>query len=195
MKRSLCLWLFALMMLWVPVAPGVAFAQSTDQKLQNDPYVAPPYDPPPKPEPVSQLKDNGDGTVTDPRTGLMWAKADSYAELGKCLDWHKSIEYIKALRTGGYDDWRLPSVRELGSIYELEWDNVGTWDRDPDHPIQLDPVFAEGAAYIYWSSNVLTTPFTECCARSVYFVNALVLVETFTACKNHGVRAVRDTVK
>ena len=56
--------------------------------------------------------DHGDGTITDISTNLMWTKEDSYADLGKCLDWNASWSYVNWLSTGGYNDWRVPTVRE-----------------------------------------------------------------------------------
>ena len=62
--------------------------------------------------------DHEDGTIIDSRTDLMWTKEDSYADLGKCLDWDASWNYVRGLTTGGYADWRLPTVRELETIFE-----------------------------------------------------------------------------
>ncbi|MDP7555267.1 MAG: DUF1566 domain-containing protein, partial [Nitrospinota bacterium] len=62
--------------------------------------------------------DHEDGTITDSRTDLMWTKEDSYADLGKCLDWNASWNYARGLSKGGYTNWRMPTVRELETIYE-----------------------------------------------------------------------------
>ncbi len=59
-----------------------------------------------------RYRDNGEGTITDTRTNLMWTKEDSYVTLGKCLGWDDSKEYVSRLNTGGYNDWRMP---QLGS--------------------------------------------------------------------------------
>ncbi|MBI4389159.1 MAG: hypothetical protein HY580_03180, partial [Nitrospinae bacterium] len=37
--------------------------------------------------------DNGDGTVTDLLTRLMWMKNDTWLELGSLLNWHQGQEY------------------------------------------------------------------------------------------------------
>ena len=37
--------------------------------------------------------DNGDGTITDSQTGLMWTKKDSYADTGDCMQWDTSKIY------------------------------------------------------------------------------------------------------
>jgi hypothetical protein len=63
---------------------------------------------------VNDLLDNGDGTITDRATGLMWTKADS----GRTMDWHAALAYAEALEWAGYDNWRLPNAKELQSIVD-----------------------------------------------------------------------------
>jgi hypothetical protein len=63
---------------------------------------------------VNDFVDNGDGTVTDRATGLMWQKADS----GSGMDWQNALAYAENLGLAGYDDWRLPNVKELNSIVD-----------------------------------------------------------------------------
>ena len=58
--------------------------------------------------------DNGDGTITDEATGLMWAQEDS----GDSMNWESALSYCEDLTTAGYDDWRLPDVKELQSIVD-----------------------------------------------------------------------------
>ena len=156
-----------------------------------EPYVAEPYVPPPPPVSKVRLKDNGDGTLTDLDSGLMWAQADSYADLGHCLSWRQSVEYVKNLRTGGHDDWDLPSLAELFLIYDDTKANIKAWDKDPSNPMALDEKFADGAAYWYWSSDHKVTDLTDCCARSFYFVTGMTHIRRFSYCQNGGVRAVR----
>jgi hypothetical protein len=55
--------------------------------------------------------DNGDGTVTDNVTGLMWAQELSTS----AYSWSDAVEYCNTLELGGYSDWRLPTVKELWS--------------------------------------------------------------------------------
>jgi len=56
-------------------------------------------------------KDNGEGTITDITTGLMWGKIASEKML-----WSDIAGYVKDCNTGGYTDWRLPSIKELVSV-------------------------------------------------------------------------------
>lgn len=55
-------------------------------------------------------RDNGDGTVTDLVTGLIWQKAF------KQVRWSDATADARADRTGGFDDWRVPTIKELYSL-------------------------------------------------------------------------------
>jgi len=159
--------------------------------IQDKPFEAPPYVPPPPPPPKTHFIDNGDGTLTDDH-GLMWTQKDSYADLGLCLDWRQSNAYVEELETGGHTDWRMPTVRELYSIYDDTKSNVLAWDEDDEQPLHLDAKFSEGAAYWYWSGEKEDTDLTDCCAYTYYFVKGFVNVRRFSYCMNGGVRAVRN---
>ena len=56
--------------------------------------------------------DNGDGTITDKATGLMWSQNDS----GEGFLWEDALDYAENATVAGYDDWRLPNAKELQSI-------------------------------------------------------------------------------
>lgn len=58
------------------------------------------------------LTDNGDGTVTDLSSGLMWEQKDS----GRGMDWEDALAYAESVTTAGYDDRRLPNIKEPQSI-------------------------------------------------------------------------------
>lgn len=56
--------------------------------------------------------DNGNGTVTDTVTGLMWQQQDD----NQTRNWEGAITYCEGLSLAGFTDWRLPDVMELASI-------------------------------------------------------------------------------
>lgn len=55
---------------------------------------------------------NGNGTVTDNVTRLMWQQEDDEV----LRNWDAAIDYCETLALAGYEDWRLPNIRELQSI-------------------------------------------------------------------------------
>ena len=61
---------------------------------------------------TNDFVENGDGTITDNATGLMWAQDDN----GEALYWEDALAYAEAATIAGYDDWRLPNTKELQSI-------------------------------------------------------------------------------
>lgn len=68
-----------------------------------------------------EYQDNGDGTVTDLVTGLMWQQSPDFDGDGD-IDYEDKMSYSEALATAdtfslaGYDDWRLPSIKEMYSL-------------------------------------------------------------------------------
>ena len=72
--------------------------------------------------------DNGDGTITDVNTGLMWEKLSddgSIHDKDTTYTWDNAFAVkIATLNSGGgfagYTDWRVPNVKELGSIVNYQ---------------------------------------------------------------------------
>lgn len=58
--------------------------------------------------------DNGNGTISDDATGLMWQKTDD----GISRNWEESLAYAENLELATYSDWRLPNAKELQSIVD-----------------------------------------------------------------------------
>ena len=70
---------------------------------------------------ASRFKDNGDGTVTDETTGLMWQKGTN-----KRMGPNAAEEFIAGFNLAGYTDWRLPNIKELNTILNLD-ESKGNW--------------------------------------------------------------------
>ncbi len=64
---------------------------------------------------LESYTDNGDGTVTDNVTGLMWQQAVPSAT----YTWANAVAYCPTLNLAGHNDWRLPSQIELESIIDF----------------------------------------------------------------------------
>ena len=82
--------------------------------------------------------DNGDGTVTDTDTGLMWQQdtAPDY------YNWQQALSYCENLTLAGYSDWRLPNVHELQSL-------VAYLRIDPS----IETGFFNTVSFFYWTST------------------------------------------
>lgn len=67
-----------------------------------------------------RFTDNGDGTITDNATSLMWPDdgANPGANNGNKLNWDGCIDYAEALDWNGHSDWRLPNTREFSSLLD-----------------------------------------------------------------------------
>ncbi|MBT8318479.1 MAG: DUF1566 domain-containing protein [Lutibacter sp.] len=63
---------------------------------------------------TNNFVDNGDGTISDLATGLMWQQSDD----GTSRDWEESLAYAEDLDLGNKTDWRLPNAKELQSIVD-----------------------------------------------------------------------------
>ncbi len=59
-------------------------------------------------------QDNGDGTVTDLVTGLMWQQ-----DPGDKRSYADAVAGAASADTGGYDDWRVPTIKELYSLIQF----------------------------------------------------------------------------
>jgi len=83
---------------------------------------------------TNQFISNGDGTITDLATGLMWSQADS----GTGMNWSNSLAWVQARNATnylGHDDWRLPTAKELQSIVDYSRSPVTTASA------AIDPIF------------------------------------------------------
>ena len=84
---------------------------------------------------INNYTDNGDGTITDNATGLMWSQADN----GVGMLWADALAYAENSELAGYDDWRLPNIKELQSIVDYSYSPTAT-DPDAVGPA-IDPIF------------------------------------------------------
>ena len=111
---------------------------------------------------------SGDNTVLDTQTGLMWAIKDN----GTDIDWEAAREYCENYSAGGHNDWRLPTLRELMTIY------------DPSSGkrfLSFDPITLTGACP--WSADSRGKR-----ARSIFFMSGE--INTFPKSTSKGFRAL-----
>jgi len=87
---------------------------------------------------VNKFINNGDNTISDDATGLVWMELDSGAfgagpNGSGFMNWEDALAWAETLDYAGYDDWRLPNAKELQSIldYSRSPDSTGTAAIDP----------------------------------------------------------------
>ncbi len=107
--------------------------------------------------------DNGDGTVTDNVTGLLWTQDQS----DRSMDWSEAPGYCESVAVGGITDWRVPSLKELWSIRDFSegWHWVDTYYFD------LVGDGSEGAQQHTWSSNYYLVDTEEAAENVAFIVN------------------------
>ena len=104
--------------------------------------------------PSARFKDNGDGTVTDVESNLMWMRCSGGQKWAgnRCTSTATEVGWADAQRLadqvsreGGafFNDWRVPSLRELATIT----------DRGCKNPRTNVSVFPGTLAAPYWSST------------------------------------------
>jgi hypothetical protein len=102
---------------------------------------------------AGSLTDNGNGTVTDSGTLLMWQQGE-----GGAMTWEAALTYCEGLvlPSSGYSDWRLPNHKELLSLV----------DDTRYNPSINTTIFSAAFSLNYWSSTTYAyTPY----AWIVYF--------------------------
>ena len=125
---------------------------------------------------------NGDGTVTDNNTRLVWQKLD-----GGEMTYEKAVAYCDSLTLAGYADWRLPTGIELFSI-----NNHGKLN-----PAIDTAYFTQTLADYWWTSEKRCDDTTKIwVVNSGGGIGAHPKTETISAggTKRFHVRAVRDAI-
>jgi len=93
-------------------------------------------------QPSPRFTDNGDGTVTDNLTGLVWMKEancignrlphlDSDANADGAVTWQHGLDFIAGInygahdcgQSGNYTDWRMPNYNEIRSLINAAYYN------------------------------------------------------------------------
>lgn len=101
---------------------------------------------------INNLVDNGDSTITDIATGLMWMKEDS--KVG--MNWEDALHYADTLTYAGYSDWRLPNAKELQSIVDYSRSQGTTGSAAIDSMFSCTQIINEAGQKdypYYWTST------------------------------------------
>lgn len=115
----------------------------------------------------TRFVNNGDGTVTDKATGLQWKRCaegqifsgNSCTGVASNFSWKNALHHADQASFGGYDDWRLPNIKELYSIVEVACKN----------PAINTIIFQETPSKVFWSSAAFEV-FWRSMSESEYYI-------------------------
>lgn len=140
--------------------------------------------------PDSRYTNNGDGTVTDKRTGLMWKQCSegqsttvSACDTGAAATytWQAALQQAQTVNASSfafYNDWRLPNRNELASLL----------DRKCYSPSINEVFFPGTVSFYYWTST--SDASVSNYVWYVYFNNGT--VASYSNLSNYYTRLVRD---
>ena len=101
-----------------------------------------------------RYRNNQDDTVTDLKHGLMWKRQDSYQEKKEWTNWEAAQLYVEEKnkqKFAGHNDWRLPTRKELLTLYEedksIPWFYYWTTNE-----VHMDPIFGYTSC-CFWTSE------------------------------------------
>jgi hypothetical protein len=117
------------------------------------------------------LSDNGDRTITDDETKLIWQQDE-----GGNMTWEAALAYCEELSLAGFSDWRLPNKNELQSIIDYTTTNPSS-----------NSSFFSATPSQYWSSTTYAANSNR--AWSAYFGYGSLYYYEKTS--SHDVRCVK----
>jgi hypothetical protein len=104
-----------------------------------------------------RFTDNGDGTITDHKLGLMWSKTDNQGD----INWIQADQWVRygfPYTIGNkYDNWRLPTLAELQSIL-LEDKKVKGYEADCGQWVKTVPEIKLSCGWIWTSETDPVAP-------------------------------------
>ena len=158
-----------------------------DQTLQQD------YSP-------ADFVDNRDGSVTDLRSSLIWAKCSigqtyllvtntcSSDGATNFVTWGEALLAVESYSVNGISEWRLPNIKELGSLV----------DRSCANPVINTTLFPKTVSSVYYSStpfkgSAVAAEYDHLVARVIDFAKGIEMPLTTQDSSNttYAVRAVK----
>ena len=103
----------------------------------------------------NHFTDNGNGTITDNLTLLVWQKVSN----PNLFTWENALVYAEGLNLATASDWRLPNIKELQSLN----------DETVSNPSVNTTFFPTIGAHNYWSSTSLPNQTTKAWYWSTIF--------------------------
>lgn len=103
--------------------------------------------------PENRFTDNANETITDTQTGLTWFKKDSRQMTGRWMHLEKAEKFaqeMNSLKFGGFDDWRIPKLEDVKTIFDKNFHNRDFGRTE----IYIPSLFEPGGADCTWTDTV-----------------------------------------
>ncbi len=120
-----------------------------------------------------RFTDNGDGTVTDHKLNLMWSKTDNNGN----IDWKQAVRWVKYTFPDTlekkYDNWRLPTLEELKSLYVKDAEYDG-YESDCGQRVKIVPDIRISCGWLWTSKVESITATVFNFQRGIYYTDRMV---------------------
>ena len=127
-----------------------------------------------------RFTDNGDGTVTDHQLGVMWAKTDNQGN----INWKQADLWIKYTFPNTlekkYDNWRLPTLTELESLYIKE-KKIKGYETDCGQRVKIVPVIKLSCGWVWTSETSAIQAFIFNFNRGYHYSDRMVHNKAYRA--------------
>ena len=98
-----------------------------------------------------RFSDNGDGTVTDHLLNVMWSQTDNQGD----ISWKQAERWVRftfpQTIQASYDDWRLPTLEELRSLYIEDQSDAG-YETDCGQVVRMAPAIRLSCGWV-WTAD------------------------------------------
>ncbi|MEN9914324.1 MAG: hypothetical protein RL528_1073 [Bacteroidota bacterium] len=111
---------------------------------------------------ANHFTDNGDGTIIDNSTELVWQKTPNT----QTQNWENALVYAENLALANVSDWRLPNIKELQSLN----------DESRTNPSINSSFFPSIGVNNYWSSTSLPNQTTN-----AWYLNTQFGISTYSS--------------
>jgi hypothetical protein len=119
-----------------------------------------------------RFSDNGDGTLTDHENQLMWAAADNQGD----IDWKQAERWIRFTFPdtipARYDDWRLPTLAELQTLYVRD-PEYGGYETDCGQMVRITPEIRLSCGWVWAADTQAITAAVFNFQRGIHYTDRM----------------------
>jgi len=121
-----------------------------------------------------RFTDNGDGTITDHRLGLVWSQTDNHGD----ISWRAARQWVRytfpyTLPSAYHEGWRLPTLEELQSLYVRDEDYAG-YEADCGQQVRIVPQIRLSCSWVWAAEHHTITARVFNFQRGYHYMDRMV---------------------